>query len=46
MIAAIAVAHNLTLVSHNLKEFGRVPGLTLEDWETPLNDNGSENTRY
>ena len=44
MIAAIAIAHNLTLVSHNLREFGRVHGLKLEDWETPLNDNKSENT--
>jgi tRNA(fMet)-specific endonuclease VapC len=44
MIAAIAMAHNLTLVSHNLKEFGRVPGLKLEDWETPPNDNENENT--
>jgi tRNA(fMet)-specific endonuclease VapC len=33
-IAAIARAHHLTLVTHNTKEFSRVPGLTLEDWET------------
>lgn len=35
MIAAIALAHNLTLVTHNTNEFARVPGLALEDWEVP-----------
>lgn len=34
MIAAIARTHNLTLVTHNSREFARVPGLKLEDWET------------
>jgi tRNA(fMet)-specific endonuclease VapC len=32
-IAAIARAHSLTLVTHNTLEFGRVSGLTFEDWE-------------
>jgi len=32
-IAAIAVVNNLTLVSHNVREFSRVPDLCLEDWE-------------
>lgn len=35
MIAAIAHAHGLTLVTHNIAEFSRVAGLTLEDWQTP-----------
>lgn len=32
-IAAIALAHDLTLVTHNTREFSRVAGLRLEDWE-------------
>lgn len=33
LIAAIALAHNLVLVTHNTGEFSRVAGLKLEDWE-------------
>jgi tRNA(fMet)-specific endonuclease VapC len=33
LIAAIALANNLTLVTHNTREFGRVEGLQVEDWE-------------
>ncbi|NJN99790.1 MAG: type II toxin-antitoxin system VapC family toxin [Anaerolineales bacterium] len=33
LIAAIAVANDVTLVTHNTDEFGRVEGLKLEDWE-------------
>lgn len=32
LIAATAKAHGLTLVTHNTREFKRVPGLLLEDW--------------
>jgi tRNA(fMet)-specific endonuclease VapC len=33
LIAATARAHDLVLVTHNTREFGRVPGLRVEDWE-------------
>ena len=33
LIAAIARAHGATLVTHNMREFGRVAGLKMEDWE-------------
>ena len=33
MIASIALTHDLTLVTHNLGEFGRITRLSLEDWE-------------
>jgi tRNA(fMet)-specific endonuclease VapC len=32
MIGAQGVARNLTVVTHNTKEFRRIPGLLLEDW--------------
>lgn len=32
-IAATALHHKLTLVTHNTKEFRRIEGLALEDWE-------------
>jgi tRNA(fMet)-specific endonuclease VapC len=32
LIAAQAVAHDLLLITHNLKEFKRVPGLRCETW--------------
>ena len=35
MIAAIAKANNLTAVTHNTAEFGRVHGLVVEDWQVP-----------
>lgn len=33
LIAGQAMARNLTLVTHNTDEFGRVKGLRLEDWQ-------------
>ena len=32
-IAAIALQHQLTLVTHNLREFTRITGLKVDDWE-------------
>ena len=34
MIAAICRADDVTLVTPNVSEFGRVPGLAIDDWET------------
>jgi len=33
LIGATALAHDLILVSHNVREFSRVANLKLEDWE-------------
>ncbi|NEP45175.1 MAG: type II toxin-antitoxin system VapC family toxin [Okeania sp. SIO2H7] len=32
-IASIALANELILVTHNIREFSRIEGLTIEDWE-------------
>jgi tRNA(fMet)-specific endonuclease VapC len=32
LIAATALAENATLITHNIKEFERVPQLKVEDW--------------
>jgi len=32
LIAATALAHNATLVTRNVKEFGRVQGLAVSNW--------------
>lgn len=32
LIAGTALAHSATLVTHNTREFSRVPGLSIVDW--------------
>ena len=32
-IAAIAVVHGLIVVTHNTREYSRISGLKIEDWE-------------
>lgn len=32
LIAATAMVHNFTLVTHNPADFSSIPGLRLEDW--------------
>ena len=34
-IAAIALANGCAVVTHYTAEFGRVPGLVIEDWQVP-----------
>ncbi|WP_024336483.1 type II toxin-antitoxin system tRNA(fMet)-specific endonuclease VapC [Desulfotignum balticum] len=34
LIAAVARAHNAVLITHNTREFSRITGLQLDDWET------------
>jgi len=33
MIAAISLAYQMTLVTHNVREFSRIEGLEIIDWE-------------
>jgi len=35
MIASVALAHDLTLVTHNTVDFRHIPNLRLEDWLAP-----------
>jgi tRNA(fMet)-specific endonuclease VapC len=35
LIAATAVHHGLTLVTHNVRDYANVPGLSIEDWLAP-----------
>jgi tRNA(fMet)-specific endonuclease VapC len=32
LIAGTVLAHGAKLISHNIREFARVPGLQVEDW--------------
>ena len=32
-IGAIAIVNGLTVVTHNIREFSRLNGITVEDWE-------------
>lgn len=32
-IAAIAIVNDLILITHNTREFGRIDGLKIDDWE-------------
>jgi len=42
MIAAIALANNLVLVTHNTREFSRVSNLNLEDWDVDVPDDPAQ----
>jgi tRNA(fMet)-specific endonuclease VapC len=35
VIASVAVANGLTLVTGNAREFARIPGLKIENWNLP-----------
>jgi tRNA(fMet)-specific endonuclease VapC len=35
MIGSVALVNDLTLVTHNTKDFENIPGLRLQDWLTP-----------
>ena len=35
MIGATALVHGLTVVTHNVQHFTKIPGLTVEDWLAP-----------
>lgn len=32
LIAATALVHGLTLVTHNVRDYANIPGLSVDDW--------------
>lgn len=38
LIAGQAAARDLTVVTGNVREFGRIPGLAVEDWSKPQSE--------
>lgn len=32
-IAAVAIANDLTVITHDIRELSRVPNLSYDDWE-------------
>jgi predicted nucleic acid-binding protein len=32
---ATALVHGLTMVTHNIKDYSDIPGLTIDDWLVP-----------
>jgi predicted nucleic acid-binding protein len=30
--SAVSLVHNLVMVTHNIKDYSNIPGLTVEDW--------------
>src|SRR5262245_10291147 len=35
MIAATALVHNLTVVTHNVQDYATIPGVSIDDWLVP-----------
>lgn len=35
LIAGVAIANDLVMVTHNQNHFGRIPGLECQDWSQP-----------
>ncbi len=35
LIAATALVHGLTLITHNVQDFANIPGLAVDDWLAP-----------
>ena len=35
LIAATALHHGLTVITHNLQDFAHIPGIVVDDWTIP-----------